>query len=294
MRKYAVFGNPIAHSKSPQIHQHFAKQLGIDMQYEAICAPLDGFAQTVRQFFGGGGLGANITVPFKVEAFKLADNLSKDAKAAGAVNFLYIDEDGKLYGGNVDGDGLVADLEKNKNIEITNKNILILGAGGAARGVIAGFGAAFDGHHNLIVVHNRTHDKAKRLVKYFKDDLGYDGIEFYGDQLEFEGDIKGILESYGAKAFDIIINATSSSLNQQHLDISEFPFHNQTLIYDLAYSSEPTLFLQDAQKLGLTNLFDGWGMLVEQAAHSFNLWMYDLRLPLVETKFLIENRHLFI
>jgi len=251
MQLYAVFGNPISHSKSPIIHQCFAEQNGINLQYRAICAPLDNFANTAFDFFAGGGLGANVTVPFKLEAFNLADVVTERAKLAGAVNTLHKLSDGKILGDNTDGIGLVRDLTSNFGINLTNKRILILGAGGATRGIIA---PILDCKPKLLAISNRTQSKAIELTNYFAD-LG--NIVIYTDDLP---------------EFDVIINATSSSLTEQILDLSTIKFYEQTLAYDLAYASRPTLFMQTVQKIGINYVQDGFGMLIEQAAASFYLW----------------------
>jgi len=266
MLNFAVFGNPISHSKSPIIHQHFARQTNINMQYQAIFVPLNDFTNVVADFFASGGCGANVTVPFKLEAFNLADIITERAKLAGAVNTLHKLSNGKLLGDNTDGAGLVRDLSVNMGINITNKNILILGARGAARGIIAPILAC---KPKLLAISNRTKAKAIELINDFAH-LG--NIKVFTNNL--------------AK-FDLIINATSSSLTGQNLDLSVIEFHKQTLAYDLAYANDVTLFMQTASNVGIKQTQDGWGMLIEQAAESFNLWHKIMP----NTEDLLKNKH---
>lgn len=164
--RYAVFGHPIAHSKSPQIHAAFARQTGKDVVYEAILAPLDGFADSVAQFIAAGGRGANVTVPFKEEAFKLANELTSRALEAGAVNTLKLLDDGRMLGDNTDGAGLVNDLQRNLGYPLMGKRILLVGAGGAARGVMM---PLLRTQPALLVLANRTIEKAEALVMHFSE-----------------------------------------------------------------------------------------------------------------------------
>ncbi|WP_308073252.1 shikimate dehydrogenase [Neisseria polysaccharea] len=247
--RYAVFGNPVAHSKSPQIHQQFALQEGVDIEYGRICADIGGFAQAVSTFFGTGGCGANVTVPFKQEAFHLADEHSERALAAGAVNTLILLKNGKLRGDNTDGIGLANDITQVKNIAIEGKTILLLGAGGAVRGVIP----VLKGHRPArIVVANRTHAKAEELAQLF-------GIEAVPMT-----DLNG--------GFDIIINGTSGGLNGQIPDIPPDIFQNCALAYDMVYGGAAKPFLDFARQSGAKQTADGLGMLVGQAAASYALW----------------------
>jgi len=246
--RYAVFGHPIAHSKSPLIHAAFARQTGQDMAYEAILAPLDGFADTVAQFIAAGGRGANVTVPFKEEAFRLASRLSPRAQHAGAVNTLTFDADG-ILGDNTDGAGLVADLTRNLHCVIAGKRILLLGAGGAARGVIE---PLLDQQPAALVIANRTVSRAQELADLFGRGVracGFDGAD---------------------TAFDVVINATAASLAGELPPLSPAIFTADTLAYDMMYGRD-TPFLDFARRHGAATA-DGLGMLVEQAAEAFCLW----------------------
>lgn len=249
--KYAVIGHPISHSKSPLIHKMFAEQTGQDMSYEAIEAPLDGFAATIQRLRGEGYRGCNVTVPFKHEAFKLANELSGRARAAHAVNTLLF-QDGMILGDNTDGVGLVADIEQNLDCKFLFKRVLLMGAGGAAHGVIwhlFNAGAA-------IIISNRTMDKADKLAA------------------EFEGYGTVFAKSYAALAgqqFDIVINATSSGLSEELPPLPAGLFKPGALAYDMMYGKE-TPFLRFAREQGAARVADGLGMLVEQAAVAFHKW----------------------
>lgn len=249
--KYAVIGHPISHSKSPQIHKMFAEQTGQDMSYEAIEAPLDGFAATIQRLRDEGYKGCNITVPFKHEAFKLANELSGRARAAHAVNtFLF--QDGKILGDNTDGVGLVADIEQNLGCKFLFKRVLLMGAGGAAHGVIwhlFNAGAA-------VIISNRSMDKADKLAAEFE---GY-GTVFAKSY-----------ESLAGQQFDIVINATSSGLKDELPPLPQGLFKADSLAYDMMYGKQ-TPFLRFAQAQGAARLADGLGMLVEQAAVAFHKW----------------------
>ena len=246
--RYAVFGHPIAHSKSPQIHTAFARQTGQDMRYEAILAPLDGFAASVAQFIAAGGRGANVTVPFKEEAFKLASRLSPRAQRAGAVNTLVFDADG-ILGDNTDGAGLVADLTRNLRCALAGQRVLLLGAGGAARGVI---GPLLDQRPTALVVANRTVRRAEELAELFGRGVRACGL----DALD--------------TPFDLVVNATAASLAGDLPPLSPRVFTADTLAYDMMYGRD-TPFLGFARTHGARTA-DGLGMLVEQAAEAFHLW----------------------
>jgi shikimate dehydrogenase len=254
MDRYCVFGNPIAHSKSPEIHAAFAAQTGQDLQYERRLAPLDGFADAVRAFMAEGGKGANVTVPFKLEAVKLAQALTIRARAAGAVNTLVFSEDG-IIGDNTDGAGLVADIVQNAGVAITGKRVLLLGAGGAARGVVL---PILEHRPARLVIANRTVAKAEELVEQFAA-LGGDGVVSACGFAEIEGD------------YDIVINGTAASLSAELPPVSPSVFAPGCLALDMMYGASPTVFLQFAAEHG-AQLRDGLGMLVEQAAEAFNLW----------------------
>ncbi len=246
--RYAVFGHPIAHSKSPQIHAEFARQTGQDMTYEAILAPLDGFADSVAQFVTAGGRGANVTVPFKEEAFKLARRLSSRAQRAGAVNTLSFDDSG-IVGDNTDGAGLVADLTRNLNCPLDGKRILLLGAGGAARGVIE---PLLEHQPAALVIANRTVSRAQELAELFGQGL---------TACNFEA---------ADTPFDLVINATAASLAGELPPLSPNIFTAGTLAYDMMYGRD-TPFLSFAHTYGASTA-DGLGMLVEQAAEAFFAW----------------------
>lgn len=250
--RYVVIGNPIAHSKSPEIHAQFAQQTGQGMQYERLLAPLDGFASTVQGFISQGGCGANVTVPFKLEAHALATALTDRARAAGAVNTLKF-ENGRIEGDNTDGVGLVRDIVGNAGFAIAGNRVLLLGAGGAARGVVLPL--LLEKPAELVIA-NRTHSKALELVRQFS---------------EVEGDFHASDFAALNVPFDIVINATSASLDADMPDIPGAVFHQGTLAYDMMYGKAPTPFMQFAAQHGAIAR-DGLGMLVEQAAESFLFW----------------------
>ena len=253
MDRYGVFGNPIGHSKSPLIHRLFAEQTGQSLRYEALLAPLDDFEGFARAFFVE-GRGANVTVPFKEQAFRLADCLSERARRAGAVNTLQKREDGRLLGDNTDGAGLVRDLCVNAGIDLSGKRILLLGAGGAVRGVIEPLLAQ---RPAVLVIANRTVEKAEQLAREFAD-LGHlvaSGFDWLDEPV------------------DLIINGTSASLAGELPPIAAgliAPGH--TCCYDMMYGKEPTAFNRWAAAHGAALTLDGLGMLVEQAAEAFALW----------------------
>jgi shikimate dehydrogenase len=246
--RYAVFGHPIAHSKSPLIHAAFARQTGQDMTYEAILAPLDGFADSVTAFVAAGGRGANVTVPFKEAAFKMAQRLCPRAERAGAVNTLSFTADG-ILGDNTDGAGLVADLTRNLKRTLAGQRILLLGAGGAARGVIE---PLLDQQPATLVIANRTLSRAEELAKLFGHGIRASTFEA------------------ADTPFDIVINATAASLAGELPPLSPRIFGADTLAYDMMYGRD-TPFLDFARAHGAATA-DGLGMLVEQAAEAFYLW----------------------
>lgn len=250
--KYAVIGNPIAHSKSPEIHARFAQQTGQDIVYERLLAPLDGFAQAVAGFIDAGGCGANVTVPFKLEAYAMATELSVRAQAAGAVNTLRF-AGGVIYGDNTDGVGLVADIVGNAGLALKGKRLLLLGAGGAARGVLL---PLLEQQPAEVVIANRTPEKADLLAQQFRAP-------------------PGVLRASGyaalGGAFDVVINATSASLEQALPPVPVTVFDGAALAYDMVYGREATPFMRLAASHGAP-VRDGLGMLVEQAAASFLVW----------------------
>lgn len=250
---YAVIGHPVAHSKSPQIHAVFARQTEQDMEYRMIDAPLDGFAAAVAAFRNEGGRGLNVTVPFKLEAFALATALTERAHAAGAVNTLKFDG-GEAQGDNTDGAGLVGDITTRLGISLTGKRVLLMGAGGAARGVIR---PLQDARPASLAIANRTVAKAVALARQFAPD----------------GSIRaGAYADYAGAPFDIVINATSASLVGVVPPLPPGMFAAGSLAYDMVYSDRPTSFLDYAKGQGAAQLADGLGMLIAQAAESFYLW----------------------
>jgi|SRR5690554_782583 len=252
--QYAVFGNPIEHSKSPNIHRLFAVQTMQSMHYGKQCIELAGFAAAVKTFFGQGGKGLNITVPFKEQAFAIADTLSERAEKAGAVNTLIMQDDGKVCGDNTDGVGLVRDMQNNHGWPIKDRNILLLGAGGAVRGVL---GPLLAEQPTSLTIANRTVAKAEHLAGLFSNDGAVQALDF---------------SAIPEQAFDIIINGTSASLSGSIPMISAKLIGSKTRCYDMMYSQQLTPFLQWAKEQGCVQLADGLGMLVEQAAEAFYLW----------------------
>ena len=254
MDRYAVFGNPIAHSKSPLIHRLFAEQTGQALTYEPLLAPLDDFPGFARAFFAGGGMGANVTVPFKEQAFQLADQLSQRARRAGAVNTLKMTGDGLLLGDNTDGTGLVRDLLENAAIPLRGQRILLLGAGGAVRGVLEPLLAE---QPLALVIANRTVERAEQLAHEFADlgpvvASGFDWLD---------------------EPVDLIINGTSASLAGELPAIASSLIQaGHTVCYDMMYGKELTAFNRWATEQGAARVIDGLGMLVEQAAEAFFLW----------------------
>lgn len=254
--KYAVIGHPIAHSKSPDIHSAFAAQTNQNIEYEAIEAPIDGFKDTVAELMAKGYKGANVTVPFKFDAFKLANQLRMHAKQAGAVNTLLF-SDGNIIGDNTDGIGLVRDIEQNLHKSILSKRVLMLGAGGAAEGVLH---PILNAAPSQLVIANRSVSKAVAMLDKVKDMVEYRSVKFATCAF---ADLKG-------QKFDIVINATSVGLQDTRLPIPDDIFADGCLAYDMMYGKE-TPFMKQAREAGAT-VVDGLGMLVEQAAEAFYCW----------------------
>jgi shikimate dehydrogenase len=251
---YAVIGNPISHSKSPQIHAAFAKQTDQRITYTAMQVDPGGFEQAVGNFFAHGGKGLNVTVPFKTEAWKLAGELGPEAKQAGAVNTLLMNDSGVLVGRNTDGVGLVRDILHNHGGTIVGQRILLVGAGGAARGVLQPLLAE---QPEQLVIANRTASRAHELAADFS-------------QL---GDVTGSsFEELAGQHFDLIINATAASLQGEVPPLPDECCTETTWCYDMMYSAEPTPFMLWAQQHHAQKVIDGLGMLVEQAAESFLHW----------------------
>jgi len=253
MDRYVVFGNPIGHSKSPLIHRLFAEQTGQQLDYSTLLAPLDDFSGCARAFFQE-GRGANVTVPFKEEAFRLADSLTDRARRAGAVNTLSKLADGSLLGDNTDGAGLVRDLEVNAGFSLRDKRILLLGAGGAVRGALEPLLAQ---RPASVVIANRTVEKAELLAELFADlgPVAASGFDWLREPV------------------DLIINATSASLSDEVPPIAPSLVEpGKTVCYDMMYSKEPTAFCRWASEHSAAVALDGLGMLAEQAAEAFELW----------------------
>lgn len=267
---YALFGHPVSHSRSPDIHHAFARQTGENIRYELIdVAPAD-FAARVHRFFSEGGAGANATVPHKLAAFEFAEHVSSDAFRAGAVNTLALLEDGSVFGDNTDGAGLVRDLVVNRGVTIEGRRILLLGAGGAARGAV---GPLLDEGPSELVVANRHPGRAALLAQLFAE-TG----PVRGSGLDVEG------------GFDLVVNATSASLAGEVPAIHSEAVNN-AVVYDMFYSEQPTAFMQWAASNGAREIFDGWGMMVEQAAESFFIWrgMRPDTAPLLDRSSLVTD-----
>ena len=253
--KYAVFGNPIAHSKSPDIHRQFAEQTGQDLSYSKQLVAEDGFEAAANEFFANGGRGLNITVPFKQDAYAYVARTTPRARRAGAVNTLSLEADGTILGDTTDGVGLVGDIVHNLGWEIRHKKVLILGAGGAVRGVLE---PLLEQQPQHVVIANRTVDKALQLAKGFAE-FGYllgCGFDMLGEQ-----------------QFDLVINGTSASLQGDMPPLPDSLINPDagTACYDMLYGAEPTPFMKWAAERGAL-VSDGLGMLVGQAAESFALW----------------------
>lgn len=252
--RYVVFGNPIKHSKSPQIHTAFAQQTGQQLSYRTQLVELGRFAEAAREFFASGGKGCNITVPFKLDAYAFANELSGRARRAGAVNTLALQSDGSIYGDNTDGVGLVRDIEQNLAWEIHGKRVLIVGAGGAVRGVLE---PLLKRHPANLGIVNRTVEKAEQLAREFAD-LG--AISACG----FDG--------FGDTQYDLIINATSTGLRGESLALPASLLAQDCCCYDMSYGAQPTPFMRWAASEAAWAVADGLGMLVEQAAEAFCIW----------------------
>ncbi|WP_395356397.1 shikimate dehydrogenase [Vibrio sp. D3] len=250
--RYAVFGNPIGHSKSPFIHTLFARQTNQSLTYTAECAPVGGFIEAAKAFFADGGKGCNVTLPFKEDAYQFASRLTERAQLAGAVNTLKKLDDGEIIGDNTDGAGLVQDLLQHQ-VVLEGARILIIGAGGAARGVIK---PLLDQKPTSLTITNRTFSKAEELAELFSE---------YGPVTAKE--MNTIAEEY-----DVVINSTSASLSGELPAISSSVFATNSTSYDMMYGKGDTTFNQWAKQHGAAHAYDGLGMLVGQAAESFMLW----------------------
>lgn len=257
--QYGVFGNPVAHSKSPRIHAEFARLTGQDMHYAALLAPLDDFGARVSAFFASGGMGCNITVPFKEAAWRLAAARSRRAEKAGAVNTLLMGRDGRLHGDNTDGVGLIRDLLHNANYPLQGRRVLVLGAGGAVRGVL---GPLLAERPASVMIANRSTEKAEQLAALFGDEGNISACTF---------------AALADEKFDLIINGTSASLQGNMPPLPVNILAGNAFAYDMMYGADPTVFLRWAAAAGAETR-DGLGMLVEQAAEAFFLWR-QLRPP---------------
>ena len=251
--QYAVMGNPVEHSLSPTIHTAFAKQTGEQLQYQKILVPEDGFSKAVQQFFEKGGKGLNITVPFKEQAFALAEVKDDRAAAARAVNTLWMDSEGRLNGSNTDGLGLTRDLTENYQLDLSDKNILVLGAGGAVRGVLK---ELLQQNPKQLIVSNRTPEKSALLATQFAS-LGVIAAASF--------------DEIPALDYSLVINGTSASLHGKVPSISGSLLAG-AFCYDMMYGHNAMKFLDWAIENHATAAVDGLGMLVEQAAESFSIW----------------------
>lgn len=252
--RYGVMGYPVSHSRSPVIHKLFAQQTGQDMRYELLEVRPDKLESAVSQFRGEGGKGLNVTVPHKQAVVRLTDAMSERANVAGAVNTLVF-KDGHVYGDNTDGIGLIADLSRNLGLMLTDANILILGAGGATRGIVA---PLLDAKPTSLVIANRTLQKAESIVDAFSSKGPISARRFE--------DIETL------PVYDLVINATSTGVNGETPPYPAAAVTKHTFCYDLSYGLRKTPFSQWAASLGAARSVMGWGMLVEQAAASFQIW----------------------
>lgn len=251
--RYAIIGHPVSHSLSPAIHATFARETGQNLQYSRIEAAPGEFAAGLRGFLAAGGKGLNVTLPFKEEAFALCHVHTSRAKKARAVNTLTVQDDGTLAGDNTDGTGLVRDLRLNCHVGLKGRRVLLLGAGGAARGVLP---ALLEEKPALVHVANRTSERAEKLAERFCTQ-------------HVQG---GGFETLGRLTFDLVINATSASLAGALPPLPDDCLEPHAACYDLLYSDRPTVFMLWAERQGAELVCDGWGMLVEQAAESFLVW----------------------
>ena len=251
--QYGVFGYPVSHTLSPFVHAMFARDTGEQMSYRAYEVTPDDFTARVHTFFAGGGRGLNITLPHKLAAVGVADELSERATHAAAVNTLAMHESG-ILGDNTDGAGLVRDITNNVGLELEGRRVLILGAGGATRGIVGPLLAVAP---KVLVIANRTPERATALAAAFAGVGRTRGVSF---------------QQVGDAAFDLVINATSASLSGEIPEIPRRAIAAHTVCYDLAYGRSATAFVRWAQALGCARALQGLGMLVEQAAESFHLW----------------------
>lgn len=251
---YCVMGNPVQHSKSPQIHAAFARQTGQNIHYQAILVEEGKFSDALAAFQEQGGKGLNITIPFKGIACEVADHLSATAKRARAVNTLWFDENGKRFGDTTDGTGLIRDLVENHNISLAGEEVLVLGAGGAVRGVLD---SLFDQMPARVVIVNRTISRAEELADAFSDRGNIATCRY--------GELSG-------QQFRYVINGTAASLQGEVPPLPDDILGKDAFCYDMMYASDDTVFIRWAKSHGAVRAYDGLGMLVEQAAESFFIW----------------------
>ena len=261
MDRYGVIGQPIAHSRSPQIHALFAQETGQNLSYERIGPPVDHFEQTVLQFMREGGCGLNVTLPFKERALAMAHTCSERAMVAGAANTLVFQKH-NIHADNTDGVGLVRDLTRNLGFSLANKHLLLIGAGGAARGVIL---PLLQQAPARLVLSNRTLSRAQQLLRELADCK-------ISNPAQLEPLTLCALDEIPVESFDLVLNATSATLTGGEILIPADVFGATTLAYDMLYSATATPFMQLALRCGVRQAVDGLGMLVEQAAESFRLW----------------------
>lgn len=254
--KYAVFGNPIKHSKSPAIHAAFAAQCGQSIQYRAVRVEPGDFERAAGSFFSGGGRGLNVTVPFKEDAFRFADRLSERARRAGAANTLTLARDGAIEGDTTDGVGMIRDMVANLGWVLQGRRTLVVGAGGAVRGILEPL--LRERPRELLIV-NRTPEKAARLAQEFSDLSAIEG---------------GGFELLGEREFDLVINASSAGLAGEMPALPSGLLTERSCCYDMVYGAEPTPFMRWAALHAAWAVADGLGMLVEQAAESFYIWRH--------------------
>ncbi|GAB5412555.1 MAG: shikimate dehydrogenase [Congregibacter sp.] len=252
--RFAVFGNPIKHSRSPFIHSAFAAQCGLRLEYRALRVETDDFSRAVRAFFDAGGSGLNVTVPFKEEAAALVDETTPRASRAGAVNTIWQDEEGRLHGDTTDGVGLVRDMVANLGWRLQSSRVLILGAGGAVRGILEPLLRELPASVHIV---NRTVSRAEQLAHEF----GGLGDLSAGTYAELSG-----------RQFDLLINASSAGLSGEAPDLPSDILAERGCCYDLLYGAEPTAFMRWAAHNAAWAVSDGLGMLVEQAAEAFYVW----------------------
>jgi len=253
--RYAVIGYPVEHSRSPMIHQVFARQTGENLSYELLPATPEDFETAVRGFAAAGGKGLNVTVPHKEAAFEIAKELGPEAQRARAVNTLSLRSPARIRGDNTDGVGFLRDLTQNNEVSLERKRVLVLGAGGATRGILA---PLLDADLTELVLANRTVERASGLVELFDaaERLSVCSFDELGDH----------------KPFDIVVNATSAGLRGERPPFPASCLDPGTFCYDLTYSLKQTPFVQWAQDHGAGKAVQGWGMLIEQAAESFSIW----------------------